>query len=210
MLPSEFELSRDFGVSHGTVRKAIGELELENLLIRRQGKGTFVSSHSETEHRMRFLHVKPFRGSEEAPEIVPIEFQKTRASEKIASKIGLEVAAPIFLIRRLLTFGGRPTALEEISLSAIAFKGLTAEMYEQRKGYLYLLLESNFGAKMIRAEEELTAVAANRDAANQLNVPLHSPLLCIDRVAYSFGDRPVEFRRALFRTDRHCYKNTLI
>lgn len=83
-------------------------------------------------------------------------------------------------------------------------------MYEQRKGYLYLLLESNFGAKMIRAEEELTAVAANRDAANRLNVPLHSPLLCIDRVAYSFGDRPVEFRRALFRTDRHCYKNTLI
>ena len=63
LIPSELELAGRFRVSQGTVRKAIDELSADNLLVRRQGKGTFVATHSEQQVQYRFLRLEPDSGS---------------------------------------------------------------------------------------------------------------------------------------------------
>jgi GntR family transcriptional regulator len=62
---------------------------------------------------------------------------------------------------------------------------------------------------MIRADEKLRAVAADAGAAEVLGLAEGAPLLCVERVSYTYGDRPVEFRRGLYRTDSHYYQNEL-
>jgi GntR family transcriptional regulator len=74
---------------------------------------------------------------------------------------------------------------------------------------MYGLFETEFGTQMIRASEKLKAVPADDTAAELLKVPLGSPLLNVDRVAYTYGDRPVELRRALYATESHHYHNEL-
>ena len=64
-IPSEVELAGRYGVSQGTVRKAIDELAGENLLVRRQGKGTFVATHSEPRFQFRILRLAPDEGEPE-------------------------------------------------------------------------------------------------------------------------------------------------
>ena len=77
------------------------------------------------------------------------------------------------------------------------------------KGSMYKLFETEFGTRMIRAEEKIRAVAADATAADLLHVPRDTPLLCVERVAFSYGEKPVEFRRGYYRTDKHYYRNEL-
>ena len=209
IIPTELELSKLFGVSQGTVRRALDELVAENILIRRQGKGTFVASHTEPTHHYRFLRLSPLDGAQEQPERRLVKFHRVRASEAVAKALEVKAAEPLLLLRRLLVFQGIPTVLEDISLPAKMFKGLTAAKFEERHGYIYELLEGDYGVKMVRATEKVTAVAATPEVANSLDVPEHSPLLCVERVAFTYRDRPVEFRRGYYRTDRHFYMSEL-
>jgi GntR family transcriptional regulator len=209
-IPSEFELSARFGVSQGTVRKAIDELAAEHLLVRRQGKGTFVASHSEAVTQFRFLRLYPDEGEREYPESRLLELRRLRASSEVARALDLKAGEGVVHVRRLLAFSGVPTVLDEISLPAPLFKGLDAQMLNAHKGSYYGLYEREFGTRMIRADERLRAVAADESAATALSVPPGAPLLCVDRVAYTYGDRPVELRHGLYRTDRHHYRNALV
>jgi GntR family transcriptional regulator len=74
---------------------------------------------------------------------------------------------------------------------------------------MYALFETEFGVRMVRADEKLRAVAADDAAAERLHVPVGAPLLSVERVAYTYQDAPMELRRALYRTDSHHYRNTL-
>jgi GntR family transcriptional regulator len=209
IIPTELELSRLFAVSQGTIRRALDELVAENILIRRQGKGTFVATHTEPTHLYRFLRLMPFDGAQEQPERKLVKFQRARASEAVAKALELKTADPILLLRRLLVFRGVPTVLEDISLPARMFKGLTAAKFEERNGYIYELLESEYGVKMVRADEKVTAFAATAELAKSLVVPVDTPLLCVERIAFTYRNRPVEFRRGFYRTDRHYYMSEL-
>jgi GntR family transcriptional regulator len=209
-IPSELELAARYGVSQGTVRKAIDDLAAENLLVRRQGKGTFVATHSEARTAYRFLRLQPDSGEDEPyPGSRLIECKRVRASAELARLLDLKPSEGIVSVRRVLVFGGEPTVLDEISLPGTLFKGLTPAKFHAHKGSMYRLFESEFGMRMIRADEKLRAVAAEADAAAALQVTLGTPLLCVERVSFTYGDRPVEFRRGLYRTDRHYYKNQL-
>ncbi len=208
-IPSELELASRYGVSQGTVRKAIDELAAENLLVRRQGKGTFVATHSEPQFQFRFLRLAPDEGEPEYPESRLIEVRRARASAELARLLDLKAGDGIVIVRRVLAFGGAPVVLDEISLPAAIFKGLDAAKFNEYHGSMYKLFETEFGTRMIRADEKLRAVAADAAAAAILEVPEGTPLLCVDRVAYTYGDRPVEFRRGLYRTDRHHYRNAV-
>jgi GntR family transcriptional regulator len=209
-IPSETELSARFGVSQGTVRKAIDELAAEHLLVRRQGKGTFVASHSEPVTQFRFLRLHPNEGEREQPESRLLEVRRQRASGDVARALDLKAGESVVYVRRLLVFGGQPIVLDEISLPAALFKGLDAQMLDAHEGSYYGLYEREFGTRMIRAEERIRAVAADADAASALAVDKGAPLLCVDRTAYTYGDRPVELRRGLYRTDQHHYRNALV
>jgi len=76
-------------------------------------------------------------------------------------------------------------------------------------GSIYHLYETEFGTPMIRADEKLRAAAADAGAAQALGVVAGTPLLSVERVAFTYGDRPVEWRRGLYRTDKHYYRNVL-
>ncbi len=212
IIPSEMELARRYNVSQGTVRKAIDELVAENLLVRRQGKGTFVASHGEQQVRYRFLRLRPDVGDlDEAggPQRDILECRRLRAPADLARALHLNPGDTLLSIRRVLSFAGEPTVLEDIWLPALMFRGLSAEKLQQFEGPTYALFETEYGVRMIRAEEKLRAVVPDVDQARLLHCSVDTPLLQVERTSYTFNDRPVEIRRALNRTDRHHYHNTL-
>ena len=118
-IPSEFELAARYKVSQGTVRKAIDELAQDNLLIRRQGKGTFVATHAEQQVQYRFLKLKPDHGdliSQGPAQRLIIDCKRTRANNDVAKALRLRVGEAVLQLRRVLSFGDVPTILEDIWL----------------------------------------------------------------------------------------------
>ncbi len=209
VMPSEQDLAARFRVSQGTVRKAIDELAADNLVVRRQGKGTFVATHSERHIQYRFLRLQPDAGQEDRAERTIVECRRMRATAEVGRLLGLRSADPVVLVKRVLAFAGVPTILEDVWLPGIPFKGLTQEALSSDQGPMYAFFESEFGVRMVRAEEKIKAVAASAEAAALLGVEPGHPLLGVERIAYTYNDVPMELRRGLYRTDMHHYKNEL-
>jgi GntR family transcriptional regulator len=212
LIPSESELAQRYRVSQGTVRKAIDELAADHLVVRRQGRGTFVATHAEQHVQYRFLRLMPDQGdaANEGPaQRSIIDCRRQRAPADVARILALRTGDSVLQVRRVLAFRGVPTILEELWLPGSAFKGLTADRLASHEGTMYALFETEFGVRMVRADEKLRAVAADDAAAERLHVPVGAPLLSVERVAYTYQDAPMELRRALYRTDSHHYRNTL-
>ena len=210
MIPSEIELAARYKVSQGTVRKAIDELAAENLLVRRQGKGTFVATHIEPRTQFRFLRLAPNEGEPRYPESTILECRRVRAPAEIARALELKAGEPVITIKRVLAFEGVPCVLDELWLPGAVFKGLSAERLNESKAPLYSLFENEFGTKMIRADEKIRAVAAEPAVAELLRVAAGTPLLSVERLTYTYGDKPVEVRKGLYTTHDHYYRNELI
>lgn len=208
-IPSEQELAQRFSVSQGTVRKAIDEMAADNLLVRKQGKGTFVASHNDPRALFRFLRLVPVDGNLSSPQSIPLDCWRAKAGQEASRMLAIEPGAPIIIVRRLLRFTNKPVVIDEIYLPGDVFQGLTAETLQGWHGSLYSLFESRFGVRMIRAQERIRAVAADRGAADALQVAEGTPLLSVERVTYTYGDRPVEWRRGLYSTAEHFYLNEL-
>jgi len=208
-IPSELELAARFRVSQGTVRKAIDELAADNLLVRRQGKGTFVATHAERQVRFRFLRLTPDTGDAVAPERRLLDFRRARAGADLARVLQLRTGDGVVTLKRLLVFDGDPVVLEEVWLPGGLFRGLSAAAITEHKGALYNLFETQFGTRMVRAEEKLKARAADAASAKQLSVEPGHALLEVERLTYTYGDRPVEWRRGLYKTDRYFYRSEL-
>ncbi|MDP1596655.1 MAG: GntR family transcriptional regulator [Methylotenera sp.] len=209
MIPSEFELAARYKVSQGTVRKAIDNLAAENILIRRQGKGTFVATHKADVTKLRFLRLTSVTGDKELLENKFISCIKTKADSYISKILGVKVGAATIEVKRLLTFSGRPLIYDHIIVPAASFKGLNGAKVEESKGSMYSMYESQFGVRMIRAEECLKAVAAEKEVASALGLKEGYPLLSIERVSFTYGDKPMEWRLGLCLTDDHHYLSEL-
>lgn len=211
-IPSEIELAARFRVSQGTVRKAVDELAADNLVIRRQGKGTFVATHSEQHVQYRFLKLMPDHGDrdDEGPvQRTVLECRRIRASADVARLLSLRSGDAVIQLRRVLAFGAVPTILEDLWLPGNAFKGLSADQAAAYPGPTYAMFEIEFGVRMVRAEERLRAVLPDAQQAALLDVTGKTPLLSVERIAYTYNDVPMELRRGLYRTDTHHYRNDL-
>ncbi|MGC4077231.1 MAG: GntR family transcriptional regulator [Rubrivivax sp.] len=208
-IPSEMELAARFKVSQGTVRKAIDELATENLLIRRQGKGTFVATHAEERVQYRFLRLRPDDGGAGSLQRRLLDCRRMRAPLDVARSLDLKSGETAVQLRRLLLAEGRPVVLDDIWLPGTPFKGLSIERLQGWRGPMYRLFETEFGVRMIRAEEKIRAVGAGQEEAEALAVPLGAPLLSVERLSFTYGDRPVELRRGLYNTSSHHYRNEL-
>jgi len=208
-IPSELDLAARFRVSQGTVRKAIDELAAENIVVRRQGKGTFVASHAEPSYQYRFLRVMPDTGEKLHPQNLFFGLERGKASAEAAHALGLKPGATVLSFKRVMSFSGRPVIFDEIVFAASQFPGLTLAELEEFNGSVYSFYETVFGVRMIRAEERLRAVAADSVAAAHLKVAPGAPLLCVDRIAFTYGDKPVEWRRGLCVTEGFSYLNEL-
>ena len=208
-IPSEIELAKKYNVSQGTVRKAIDDLAADKILIRRQGKGTFVSTHNEENIQLRFLRLTEESGKKEKLENMLISFEKEKASNYIAKALAVNTSSTLISIKRLLTFNGKPLILDFIKIPAISFRGLSAEKVIEKKGSMYRMYETDFGIQMLHADEKIKAVAANKESSLMLDVSENSPLLSVERLSYTYDERPIEWRLGFCLTLEHYYKTEL-
>jgi GntR family transcriptional regulator len=212
LIPSETELAIRYAVSQGTVRKAVDELAAGNLVTRRQGKGTFVATHTEAQAPYRFLRLVPDVGSlsSEGPAQRTVLFcKRERASAEAAKELGLRAGEAVMHASRVLAFGGVPTVVEDIWLPGGPFKALSAEQLAHHPGSTYGLYEQAFNARMVRAEEKIRALAGPDEVCALLRIAPKTALLHVQRVAYTYNDEPMELRTAYYLTDAHHYHNHL-
>ena len=208
-IPSEIELANVYEVSQGTVRKAIDELSAESILIRRQGKGTYVATHNEENIQLRFLRLTSNFGLKEKLDNQLVSFSKEKATNKLARVLNINPASTIISLKRVLTFNEKPLILDVIKIPAQSFRGLTAEMVVEKKGSMYRMYETDFGVAMLRADEKIRAINANFESASLLNVKENTPLLSVERISYTYENKPLEWRLGLCITDNHYYRSEL-
>jgi GntR family transcriptional regulator len=208
-IASEPQLAARFGVSVGTVRKAIGELEAENILVREQGRGTFVVSHTRDYMLNVFFRIVDADGHKELPTVSLIGMKRGRADRSTAALLSLAPRAPVIDIEALLSLKGRPTIFDRIRLPAQRFGELGEHLFARRTGTIYGLFQERFGITVVRADERITAVAAGEREARLLGVARGAPLLRIQRVAYTYKDVPVDARVRLVDSSRHGYLSVL-
>jgi len=208
-IPSEVELAQRFSVSQGTVRKAVGELADENVLVRRQGRGTFVASHAHARAQLSFLRLTPDDGEVETLEAELIDLRRVRADAASARLLELAPGATLVRLRRTLSINGERILFEEARIPADLFQGIGADVVERHRCMLYSMYESAYHIKIVTAEERLKAVAADADTAIVLGVEPGAALLEMERVAYTYDRKPVELRRGFCNTLRHHYANEI-
>jgi len=208
-IPSEPLLARRFGASIGTIRKAVDELVAEHVLVRQQGRGTFVSSHTKDYMLNVFFQIVDRDGRKELPATRLQSFRRARADARTAERLGIARGDPIFRIEAVLTLEGRPVIADSIRLPAKLFPDLTGQIFANRDSTIYGLLQSRFGVTVLRIEELLAAVAAEARVAAQLGLQTGEPVLRIERISYSYRDLPVDTRVRHVRTDRYRYLSEL-
>jgi len=208
-LPSESALAQRFRVSIGTVRKAVDELVAERVVVRQQGRGTFVSSHDAKRLLFHFFHIVPRTGERSYPETRTLAFRRDRASAAEAATLGIASGDPVWRIRNLLLLDDDPALVDDIVLARNRFPDLTERIFTQRENTIYNLYQSRYGLNVLRSSERLRATLAGADIARLLGVKRGAPLLEINRIARTYHDAPVEVRCSLVNTAKYDYLSDL-
>ena len=209
VIPSEMQLAADLGVSQGTVRKAIGQLVSENVLVRQQGKGTFIATHDSRRALFHFFHIVPDGGEKTLPKSVTLSNRRREASREEARALKIAPADPVVRIERLRKLEDITVIAEAIAVPARLFPDLSKLPARDVPNTLYELFERAHGITIHRADEKLKAVAASARHARLLGVKPGAPLLRIERAAYTLSGTPVEFRVTHCTTANHHYANVL-
>lgn len=202
-IPTEKHLCERFGVSMGTLRKAVDELTAAGVLVRQQGRGTFVTRHSQDRYLFSFFHLVGHDGHKEYPEVRILGLKKTVADDFAAQLLSSTPGAPLFQISNLLSLQGKVVSIDEINLPVALFPELDEQRLRARKATLYQMYQDEFGIVVVRTAERVRASAATARQAKLLDTVPGAPLLQIIRVAYSFQDQPLELRYTYVDT-RHC------
>ncbi|MDB5772240.1 MAG: GntR family transcriptional regulator [Burkholderiales bacterium] len=204
-IPAEKHLCTRFGVSMGTLRKAIDELVAENILVRHQGRGTFVALHNRGPHLFRFFNVVAHDGKRSYPQLTLAGFAKVKADKVTCDKLGLASGARTFFFTNLRSLNDEPVLVDEIRLPEALFPGMTEAHVRDRPSTLYNLYQVDYGINVIRIEERVRATLASDAHARLLDIKPGLPLLQIHRVAYSYNDQPIEYRVSYVNTEHYEY-----
>ncbi len=208
-IPAERVLSERFQVAIGTIRKAVDELVQENILIRQQGRGTFVAAHNRDRMMFHFFHIVKSDGTKVTPSVAMLSFRSAAADGEESERLGIARGAKIFRIRNCLSLAGQPVIFDTIAIPQALFPGLTAARFKNRPNTIYHLYQTEFGITVVRSAERLRSTLADSESAQILQVNPAAPLLEIRRVAMTFHDVPVEYRRSLVNTAEHEYFSDL-
>ena len=206
-LPPEPLLAERFGVAIPTVRAGVSDLAAAGVLIRRQGKGTFVARHDSHAQEFRFSNILNSRHENISTNRTKVRIRKVRADPQTAQILGFGVAdsGMVYRIESVLEAEGDPVALLELVLPFSLFSKLTKADLEQSKDNLYSVYQRACGVTVLRMEERVLARTADRNAAKALHLSPNHPILMVDRLAFSFDNRPVEIRRRSFEGLQHYY-----
>ena len=205
-LPSEPDIAADLGVSHGTVRKALDELAAENLVVRRQGKGTYVARHDEERILFQFFKLIPDAGGRRFPDSRILGVEVREADADATRILNLRKGARVVAIERVRMLADTVCIYERIVLPKALFPGIEKRDLPNN---LYELYRAEFAVTIARATERLKAVSASRREAKHLDVAVGAPLLAVDRTALAIDGAPVEWRVSLCRTDAVHYLSDL-
>jgi len=207
-LPVESELATRYGVGISTIRAAIGELAAGKVLARKQGKGTFVSLHDDRRSIYQFFHVVRDDGVKELPVSELVWLKKTKAEDVVADTLQLPRSArgpDVFKLRNILRVSGTAVVVSDVLVPAMLFAGLDEAIARKGGTTLYAVYHTHFGVNIIRTVEQLRAVKADPTSAKILRLPVGDPVLEVHRVAYTFGNRPVEVRTSKVLTKNFFY-----
>ncbi|MBX9589887.1 MAG: GntR family transcriptional regulator [Hyphomonadaceae bacterium] len=194
-IPNEFEIAAEFRVSQGTARKAIGALAAENLVVRRQGRGTFVFEHTPSDVLFRFFNIFEDSGARIVPVSRSTRWVRGKASPAERKTLRLARGARVVRVDRIRTRGSKPFITETVVLPEAIFPGL-ADLSDIPDTF-YDIFQKIYGVLVTRTDERITAATAHKTAAKDLGVSVGTPLIKIDRIAFALDDRPVEWRQSL-------------
>jgi GntR family transcriptional regulator len=188
-IPNESDLAREFGVSAGTMRKALDLLEDEHLVTRRQGRGTFVNDQSSDELAVRFCNVRKADGRKIVSQFKDVTVAEEAADELERARLQLSANDRVFRVRRIRLDQDRPFMVETLSLPTSMFPELKAADLPH-----VAELAQRHHILLGKAEERVSVEAAGSDVAEALKVPAGAPLVVLDRVVFALDRRPVEWR----------------
>ena len=208
LLPSETALAQLYGVSQGTIRKALDTMAAERLVVRHQGRGTEVAKHDSERSLFQFWHLYDEDGSRRIPSSKVLECVRTTARAGEARQLNLRRGAPVVRIRRCRYIDGRARIIERITLPAERFPGIESHG-KALPNTLYALYQKQYRVTIQTAIEKLRAVKADQNDAESLGIEPTTPLLEIERVALDLEDEPVELRVSRCETNQIHYKNIL-
>jgi GntR family transcriptional regulator len=209
-LPTESQLAERFGVAVFTIRAGISELVAAQILLRKQGKGTFVARHGRQRQRYQFSHIFNAAGEQLLPARELLAFEKEAAAGDIADALHLPPGdrPNIYRITSLLTVDGAPAATLDIAVPIAKFGGLTAKAIRESTENLYAVYQDACGINVIRVDESVHAAIAKSGVARALKIPAGSPVLRVERIAYTYNDTPVEYRVRHFSGDAYSYRSS--
>ncbi|NKB50473.1 MAG: UTRA domain-containing protein [Alphaproteobacteria bacterium] len=202
-LPSEMQLAAELGVSQGTVRKALNDMVAENLLVRRQGRGTFVSEHTERRALFLFFNLVGEDGSRTMPVSEVSSCAHRKATPEECERLDLAVGAEIITVQRVRSLHGEPTIVDRVTVSRSLFPNLGGDVKLPEN--LYRFYQGEYGITITKAQESVRAVSATPEEAEMLSLAPGAPLLEIDRISLSLDGRPVEWRVSRCNTNQHTY-----
>ena len=207
-IPTEPQLAKRYGVSIGTVRKAVDTLVAERILLRRAGRGTFVASHMDESAFAQFLQMTDADGRRVVPRAMLRSFATRRAPAEAATRLRLRPGSTVLAIENLRLVGDRAVMLDHIWVPRPLLAGLRKEEFAARPGSIYGFYQER-GLTVIRIEEELCAMAAKPEVAEALGVAAGDPVMLVRRTAFSFGPEPIEFRHRFVPAGTIRYRNTM-
>lgn len=207
-IPSESALSQEYGVSVGTLRKAVDALASEHIVIRYQGKGTVVATHDSDRSLFQFFHLTSLDGKRSLPISRILQRERRPATPEESDALEIKEDSMVVHIRRVRILDEVPALLEDLIVDAERFPALECEP-ETLPNTLYQLYQQRFGQSIANAEERLFAFAAGVQEQKYLGVELGSPLLEIRRIARGLQGEALEYRISYCTTKQHCYWNEL-
>lgn len=206
-LPNEADLAERFGVAVSTIRAGVRELTASGVLVRRQGKGTFVARHDFERQQFRFSNVYSSDQKKVVTRrhITAMKRVPADAATRLLLRLDGTGSADVHQVSAILKVGEEPVAVMELVLPVAKFPGLRQKDLEQNSENLYSVYQRVFGITVVRMEEKVFAKTATAALARKLNVQAGHPMLCVERIAFSFNDIPVEIRRRLYEGSQHYY-----
>ncbi len=206
MLPSEIDLGREMGVSQGTARRALRDLERRGIVERRQGRGTVVAIRTpETDH-FHFFRLRHADGSEAQPMLASETLQRRRSTAAERAALGSETKY-VYALDRIRSIGGKRIVREFSVVPVLLFPALEDRI--PLPNALYAFWQDAYGIAIQKADERLRAVRADAADADAMDVAEGDPLIEVTRQAVDLSDRIVELRRSRYVTDDLAYTISL-
>jgi GntR family transcriptional regulator len=200
-IPSERQLSADFGVSRLTVRAALDELVREGYLVRRHGSGTFVSEPKIAQELTMTSFTDDMRRRGLQPASRTLDLRVTPAGARLGRLLHVSPSEPVLVAVRLRLADGESMAIETVHIRAALVPGLTAADLETMS--FYELLRERHGIVVVGGEQTIEPTVTDEDESQALGVPLHSPAFRFERVTHSQSGEIIEFVESIYRGDRY-------